>query len=40
MFAIRGILFSHEAVRAWDSKLTLALAKDLRRHRRGEIRRS
>ena len=27
MFAVRGIVFSHEAVRAWESKLTPALAR-------------
>ena len=40
MFAIRGIVFSHEAVRAWESKLTPALAEDLRRRRRGKVGRS
>src|SRR6202140_5971660 len=36
MFLIRGIVFSHEAVRDWEAKLTPALAEDLRcrRHRR------
>src|SRR6201996_9107805 len=37
MFAIRGIVFSHEAVRDWEAKLTPALAEDLRRRRRGKI---
>ena len=27
MFLIRGIVFSHEAVRDWEAKLTSALAK-------------
>ena len=36
MFAIRGIVFSHEAVREWEAKLTPALAEDLRRRRRGK----
>jgi putative transposase len=36
MFAIRGIVFSHEAVREWQAKLTPALAEDLRRRRRGK----
>src|SRR6202140_2706795 len=36
MFLVRGIVFSHEAVRDWEAKLTPALAEDLRcrRHRR------
>jgi hypothetical protein len=33
MFAVRGIVFSHEAVREWEAKLTPALAEDLRRRR-------
>ena len=37
MFAIRGIVFSHEAVREWEAKLTPALAEDLRRRRRGKV---
>ena len=36
MFAVRGIVFSHEAVRAWEAKLTPALAEDLRLRRRGK----
>ena len=36
MFQIRGIVFSHEAVRDWEAKLTPALAEDLRRRRRGK----
>ena len=35
MFLIRGIVFSHEAVRDWEAKLTPALAEGLRRRRRG-----
>src|ERR1700712_4625766 len=35
MFLIRGIVFSHEAVRDWEAKLTPALAETLRRRRRG-----
>src|ERR1700757_4558386 len=31
MFLIRGIVFSHEAVRDWETKLTPALAESLRR---------
>src|ERR1700748_911615 len=37
MFLIRGIVFSHEAVRDWEAKLTPALAETLRRRRRGKI---
>ena len=33
MFAVRGMVFSHEAVRDWEAKLTPVLADDLR-HRR------
>ena len=40
MFAVRGIVFSHEAVREWEAKLTPALAEDLRRRRRGTVGRS
>src|ERR1700685_3185768 len=36
MFLIRGIVFSHEAVRDWEAKLTPALAEGLRRHRHGK----
>src|SRR5215218_2898949 len=38
MFAVRGIVFSYEAVREWEAKLTPALAEDLRR--RGQVGRS
>ena len=38
MFAVRGIVFSYEAVREWEAKLTPALAEDLRR--RGKVGRS
>src|SRR3954451_9275287 len=37
MFAVRGIVFSHEAVQEWEAKLTPALAEELRRRRRGDI---
>ena len=37
MFLIRGIVFSYEAVRDWEAKLTPALADGLRRHRRGKV---
>src|SRR3954464_9974413 len=40
MFAVRGIVFSYEAVREWEAKLTPALAEALRRHRRGQVGRS
>ncbi len=40
MFAIRGIVFSYEAVREWEAKLTPALAEELRRRRRGKVGRS
>jgi len=37
---VRGIVFSHEAVREWEAKLTPTLAEDLRRRRRGKVGRS
>jgi len=37
MFAVRGIVFSHEAVREWEAKLSPALAEKLRRRRRGQV---
>src|SRR5271167_5084674 len=37
MFLTRGIVFSHEAVREWEAKLTPALVEDLRRRRRGKV---
>jgi putative transposase len=40
MFLIRGIVFSHEAVRDWEAKLTPMLAETLRRRRRGKVGRS
>src|SRR4051812_3100257 len=40
MLALRGIVFSHEAVREWEAKLAPALAEDLRRRRRGKAGRS
>src|SRR5436305_5191574 len=40
MFAVRGIVFSHEAVREWEAKLAPALAEELRRRRRGKAGRS
>src|ERR1700738_4504459 len=35
MFAVRGMVFSYEAVRAWEVKLTPVLAEELRRRRKG-----
>src|ERR671932_1943153 len=35
MFLLRGIVFSHEAVREWEAKLAPVLAGELRRRRRG-----
>jgi putative transposase len=40
MFLVRGIVFSHEAVRDWEAKLTPTLAEELRRRRRGKTGRS
>src|SRR5690349_2223988 len=40
MFLLRGIMFSHEAVRDWEAKLTPALAENLRRRRKGKVGRS
>ena len=40
MFAVRGIVFSYEAVREWEAKLTPALAEELRRRPRGQVGRS
>jgi putative transposase len=40
MFLIRGIEFSHEAVRDWEAKLTPSLIDSLRRRRKGRIGRS
>jgi len=33
MFLVRGFVFSYEAVRAWEAKLTPSLAAGLRRRR-------
>ncbi len=35
MFLMRGLAFSHEAVRDWEAKLAPVLADELRRRRRG-----
>jgi len=40
MFLIRGFVFSCEAVRDWEAKLTPALVENLRRRRKGKIGRS
>jgi hypothetical protein len=40
MFLVRGLVFSHEAVREWEAKLTPALAENLRRRRPGKTGRS
>ena len=37
MFLIRGLVFSYEAVRDWEAKLTPALAENLRRRRKGKV---
>jgi hypothetical protein len=36
MFLIRGLVFSHEAVRDWETKLAPGLAESFRRRRRGK----
>src|SRR3712207_8310175 len=36
MFLLRGLVFSHEAVRDWEAKLAPVLADELRRRRSGE----
>ena len=40
MFLIRGMVFSHAAVRDWEAKLSATLAESLRRRRRGKAGRS
>jgi putative transposase len=40
MFRRRGIVFTHEAVRGWEIKLTPHLTETLRKKRRGAIRTS
>ena len=37
MFLIRGLVFSYEAVRDWEAKLTPALGENLRRRRKGKV---
>ena len=36
MFLIRGIVFTHEAVRDWEAKLAPLLAEGLRKRRAGK----
>src|ERR1700758_328630 len=36
MFLVRGIVFSHEAVREWEAKLALLLVDELRQRRHGK----
>ncbi|HYZ64251.1 MAG TPA: IS6 family transposase, partial [Acetobacteraceae bacterium] len=36
MFLVRGLVFSHEAVREWEAKFVPLLAEELRRHRPGK----
>src|SRR5262249_47169892 len=40
MFLDRGIIFTHEAVREWETKLAPVLSETLRKHRRGRVGRS
>ena len=37
MVLARGLVFSHEAVRDWEAKLTPCLSEELRRRRRGRM---
>src|ERR1700747_1694815 len=37
MFGLRGLVFSYEAVRDWEAKLTPALGENLRRRRKGKV---
>ena len=37
MFLLRGFVFTYEAVREWEAKLTPTLAEDLRRKRKGKV---
>ena len=36
MFLIRGIVFTHEAVRDWEARLAPLLAEGLRKRRAGK----
>jgi putative transposase len=40
MFLIRGIVFTHEAVRDWEAKLAPLLTDAVRRRRNGKAGRS
>lgn len=40
MFAIRGLIFTHEAIRDWEAKLAPHVTEELRKARRGRIGRS
>ena len=40
MFALRGFVFTHEAVREWEEKLAPHVSKELRKARRGKVGRS
>ena len=40
MFLIRGFVFTYEAVRDWEARLTPVLAEQLRRSRTGKVGRS
>jgi transposase-like protein len=37
MFLERGVVFTHEAVRAWETKLAPMLREPLRKLRRGKV---
>jgi putative transposase len=37
MFLVRGLMFTHEAVRDWEAKLTPHLSEELRKARRGKV---
>lgn len=40
MFLTRSLIFTHEAVREWEVKVTPALIEHLRRKRKGRVGRS
>ena len=37
MFVIRGLVFTHEAIRDWEAKLAPLLAEGLRKRRAGKV---
>jgi transposase-like protein len=37
MFLERGVVFTHETVREWETQLAPLLSETLRKHRRGRI---